>query len=92
MENGPKVVLAVSAFQVGDNAILTVKDGEELVWSGVAPAHHGDGMCDLEIGGGIVHCVVESTNDDPAVVGKVENQRRYFWAGTVVQAATEEVR
>lgn len=73
--------LLVSAFQIDDSAILTIKDGEELVWSGIAHAHHRGEMCDVEIGEELIHCVVESTNDDPAVVGKVENQRRYLWTG-----------
>lgn len=83
----------VSAFQINDMAIFTIKEGEELLLSGIAPVQHdNDGRgCTVTWDGKFILCSVEHTNDDPEKVGHVEGQRRFYWRGKV-QSVVDIIR
>ena len=73
----------VSAFQINDRAILTVKDGDELLTSGSFPVREaGPGLKEIDFGEGeLLTVTVDRTNDDPGKLGVVEGQVRIYWAG-----------
>ncbi len=74
--------LQVSAFQINDTAILTVKNGEELICSGMYPAKElQPGIMEVDFGPEKFHVSVKETNDDPTIVGAYEGQRRFTWSG-----------
>jgi hypothetical protein len=81
--NEPEKFL-VSAFQINDAAIATIKSGDELLCSGIYESHFQGEYCDIVIGDRKVHCRVTSTNDDPKLVGWIEGQKRFRWNGEVI--------
>lgn len=80
------IIAHVSAFQMDSNAILTVKDGEELITSGIYPVQEIDEDTMLIGFGehvGWMRVKVLERDFDPAKVGVVEGQRRFTWTGTL---------
>jgi hypothetical protein len=78
----------VSAFQIGDACIFTIKNGDELILSGVAESVHKGRECCMVFGDVRILCSVDSTNSDPEKVGVVEGQTRqtrFTWKGKVIQ-------
>ena len=76
----------VSAFQIDELAILTVKDGAELVVSGMFKCSPFDsGSVVLDVDGESVIVSIRSSTDDPLRVGKPAHpgQRRVYWTGTL---------
>jgi hypothetical protein len=83
-----KKQVTVKAFQMNEDAVCTVKDGDELVTSGVMrtvwpqlPPKIGDiGVFKTELEDWPVICTDIDT--DPKKVGVVEGQVRFTWSGT----------
>jgi len=78
--------MTVQAFQIDDLAILTVRDGDELVCSGLYPViREGPGMFLVDFGAelGTVPVAVMSICSDVAVVGPAARpgQQRFTWSG-----------
>lgn len=79
----------VAAFQMGQNAILTVKLGEEMLTSGVFPVRdfgsNNRATVEVDFGSeaGWVTVKVTHRDFDPSKVGAVEGQRRFYWKGTI---------
>lgn len=75
--------MQISAFQINDRAILTVKDGEELVCSGMYQSHEVEpGVMEVDFGeAGIARIQRTAFNDDPTRVGTVPGQKRFTWSG-----------
>lgn len=81
--------LQVSAFQMDQNAILTVKDGDELVTSGVFTVRDfgSDNRATVDIDFGELGwqpVKVTAREFDPAKVGTgPAGQRRFYWSGVL---------
>lgn len=75
----------VSALQINDNAILTIKHGDALLWSGVAECLIEGDYADVILGKRRIHCKIENRNENQGIVGYVKGQRRFTWSGRVVR-------
>jgi hypothetical protein len=74
--------LQVSAFNMNNDSILTVKDGEELVTSGVFTTRDLDvHTIEVDFGFEKARVVVLERNYDPEIVGVEEGQIRFTWQG-----------
>ena len=84
--NPPPVdsAVTVSAFQINDMIMFTLKMGDELLASGVAHVCQSDGHCWISHSGVEIDCVVEQTDDDPKKVGSYPDQKRFWWSGRVI--------
>lgn len=77
-------MMTVKAFQIDDLATLTVKDGAEMVISGIfAVVTLPSGRKQIDLGKTKVNFRITHTEEDPAVVGTPARpgQRRIFWSG-----------
>ena len=78
------VSLSVSAFQINGNAILTVKEGREVVVSGGYPCvcDEAAGSAVINLGGLLLECKISKVVRDPEKHGVYPGQDRFFWEGT----------
>lgn len=85
----PTIQADVSAFQMDQAAILTVKHGDELITSGVYEVRdfgsNTRATIEVDFGPpiGWLRVKVTERNFDPEKVGVVEGQRRFYWKGTL---------
>jgi hypothetical protein len=82
---GANLLLDVSAFQINDSAMFTVKDGDELVTSGICRASFSEDfkratLVDPGWPEPLV-CSVETKEYDPVKHGAIPGQARFFWTG-----------
>ena len=85
--SGPRV--EVSAFQIDDLAIATIKQGDELLASGMYPARRLPGgnisllVGESDLDSDALAVFVEKINYDPKVVGEPAKpgQFRMLWSG-----------
>jgi hypothetical protein len=82
---GADLLLDVTAFQINGNAMFTVKDGDELVTSGICRATFSEDFKRVTLVDPFwpepLECTVETKEYDAKKHGAIEGQTRFFWTG-----------